>query len=208
MVPNDPQDSTENFIFIRPLAWGNEHHCSAIASELFAPHGGSRMLTHIICSDLVCSLRGSHAITYQLTVQIYFPELLAPLLRTLIHLSAPPFSRPPTRNDAGVAILISYKVRSLPKETPFWLAFGLWFRFEPVLATNTTVGSQWQQHEAVQDDTPFIFIAHRRPESFHWTVPLDDKDLLSGRGAMGSDTAKSDDTFETLLFMRLGPLDV
>ena len=139
-------------------------------------------------------------------MQIYFPELLAPLLRTLIHLSAPPFSQPPTRGDAGVTILISYKVRSLPKETPFWLAFGLWFDFEPVLVTNTTVHGQCQQHGAVPDDTPFIFIAHRRPESFHWTISMDDQDLLSGRGAMGNDAAKSDDTFETLLFMRLGSL--
>ncbi|KAI0789898.1 hypothetical protein C8Q75DRAFT_806556 [Abortiporus biennis] len=64
---------------------------------------------------------------------VYFPELLAPLLRTLLHLTSPPFqSHNRNININTTQIIISYKIRSLAKESTFWSAFGLWFDFEPV----------------------------------------------------------------------------
>ncbi|KAJ3491795.1 hypothetical protein NLI96_g469 [Meripilus lineatus] len=104
-------------LLVRPLAWGNKAHALAIYEELLSSSskkfGTAPILSHIICSDLV-----------------YFPELLAPLLRSLLHLTSPPFTtgttNPPT-------VIISYKIRSLAKETAFWSTFGLWFTFEPVL---------------------------------------------------------------------------
>ncbi|KAG9314823.1 hypothetical protein JVU11DRAFT_3916 [Chiua virens] len=107
--------SNSDIVFVRPLSWGNLDHAIAIASEFgFDRPFASRRLTHIICSDLV-----------------YFPELLGPLLRALIHLTSPPCISP---SGLPVKIVISYKIRSLSKETPFWTAFGLWFSFQPVVA--------------------------------------------------------------------------
>jgi len=101
-------------------------------------------------------------------------------------------------------VVISYKLRSLSKESAFWSAFGLWFTFKPVLIKDTSYGDgRWQRFGASSEDTMFIFIAHRRAESYDWNIPTHDSDLLAGRGAMGNDSAKADDTFETLLFMAL-----
>ncbi|KAI0326410.1 hypothetical protein GY45DRAFT_1328936 [Cubamyces sp. BRFM 1775] len=182
-------------VWVRPLAWGSEEHVRSISDQLglLKPEPHARRLTHILCSDL-----------------IYFPALLAPLLRSLIHLTSTPFvdvisAEPPL-------VLLSYKMRSLPKETPFWNAFGLWFEFVPVLArrrrTNkeTTVEggevAPWLRFSPgdVSDET-FVFVAQRRPESLKWTVPEDDSALLSGIGAYFSESPKSDDQFEQLLLM-------
>ncbi|KAL4071570.1 hypothetical protein V8B97DRAFT_402622 [Scleroderma yunnanense] len=193
-----PTDSERSRVLVRPLAWGNMGHATAIAQELGIPH--TRTLTHIICSDLV-----------------YFPELFGPLLRTLIHLT----SLPCPSADAGksIKIVISYKVRSLHKESPFWSAFGLWFTFQPVLFRDARhgngvsvsedkeeLGESWSQFGAMDDDTQdrtFIFIAYRRPESLAWEVPLSDRDLVDGVGGRGTPARKGDDTFETLLFLAM-----
>jgi len=163
---------------VRPLSWGNSEHAASIAEELSkladAPH-----LTHILCSDLV-----------------YFPELLAPLLRTLIQLSSPPFVV--VRSD--VRVVISYKIRSLAKETPFWSAFGLWFEFAPVLVQKTD--SPWHRLGAALEDPTFVFVARRREQSLHWNLPPSDADLMRGITTGGA-SPKSDDTFETLLLMSL-----
>ncbi|KAH0585315.1 hypothetical protein H2248_008556 [Termitomyces sp. 'cryptogamus'] len=182
--------SAVSSVYVRPLAWGNEVHSAAIASELLTFPEGSVPLTHVVCSDL-----------------IYFPELLAPLLRTLLQVTSPPFS--PSTTNATVNVVISYKLRSLSKETPFWSAFGLWFNFEPILVKDTSsADSQWQRFGAsAVYDPVFIFVGCRRPESFSWTIPLDDSDLLGGKGAMGNDSMKSDDTFETLLFMTMDDMN-
>ncbi|KIP10492.1 hypothetical protein PHLGIDRAFT_231714 [Phlebiopsis gigantea 11061_1 CR5-6] len=93
-------------LLIRPLSWGDHHHASAILDDLRSapsdrepPDAGPRVLSHIVCSDLV-----------------YFPELLAPLLRSLLQLSRPPFAGPAAR------VVLAYKTRSLAKEAPFWAA--------------------------------------------------------------------------------------
>jgi hypothetical protein len=135
--------------------------------------------------------------------QIYFPHLLAPLLRTLLQLTSPPFSLPPTQ-DGAVIVLISYKIRSLSKEAPFWTAFGLWFEYEPVLVRERALERPWQRFGSSSlDESTFVFTARRRAVSFLWEIPLNDQDLLLGRGAKGDNTAKADDTFEILLLMSM-----
>jgi hypothetical protein len=106
--------------------------------------------------------------------------------------------------DDAVTVVISYKIRSLSKETPFWTAFGLWFEYEPVLVRDTVLEHHWQRFGTSSlDDTTFVFIARRRTVSFSWEIPVNDHDLLLGRGARGNNAAKADDTFEILLLMTL-----
>ncbi|KAF9267940.1 hypothetical protein L218DRAFT_654010 [Marasmius fiardii PR-910] len=168
------------WVHVRPLTWGNTNDAIAITHELLRGRG----LTHILCSDLV-----------------YFPELLAPLLRTMIQLSSLPFSGV---TDDAVKIIISYKVRSLSKETPFWSAFGLWFTFEPVLEQRVSVDgtkSRWRRFGSGSEGPIFVFTAQRRSDSFGWTVPQNDHELIAGVGAFGTPHPKESDTFESLLFM-------
>ncbi|KAF8841800.1 hypothetical protein BDN67DRAFT_1002090 [Paxillus ammoniavirescens] len=193
----------EGILFVRPLAWGNLDHAMSLAKEFglsqdcrYTDVNESRRLTHIICSDLV-----------------YFPGLFGPLLRTLIHLTSPPYAPPPS--SPPIKLIISYKIRSLQMEAPFWTAFGLWFSFQPVLARRRIlpVGSAardddsdssgpWMQFGADDHaERTFIFVAYRRPESMAWNVPESDKDLTDGVDARGTPTKKGDDTFEAILFM-------
>ncbi|KAG2348034.1 hypothetical protein BDR05DRAFT_957686 [Suillus weaverae] len=179
---------------VRPLSWGSYDHAINITRELKLvddPSGHEHgCITHIICSDLV-----------------YFSELLAPLLRTLLHLTSPPSV---SIFETQPRIIISYKIRSLSKETPFWSAFGLWFSFEPVIARKIEANnslSGWQRFGSDiggDGDLAFIFVARRRPESLNWMIPSEDIDLLGGVGARGTCDKKSDETFETLLLMGLG----
>lgn len=145
---------------------------------------------------------------------MYFPELFAPLLRTLIKLSSPPFipsvSPDDVVADGGVTIIISYTIRSLSKETPFWSAFGLWFAFEPIMARPSSPNTHddklqlhWQRFGTSTDGRAFAFVARRRPESLTWKVPDNDEDLMGGVGAYNTKSRKEDDTFETLLLMAL-----
>lgn len=61
----------------------------------------------------------------------------------------------------------------------------------------------WHRFGSSADGAIFVFVARRRVESFSWNVPPEDRDLLDGVGAWGSQTRKGDDTFESLLFMTL-----
>jgi hypothetical protein len=134
---------------------------------------------------------------------VYFPELLAPLLRSLLHLTAP---RATSQEEAASPqVIMSYKIRSLSKETAFWSAFGLWFTFAPVLVrVRSEKESTWERFDAGGDGEVFVFVARRRYESFSWTVPEDDAELLEGVGARGSQERKSDDGFELFLLMNVG----
>jgi len=163
-----PQLRTET-VSVEPLAWGDARHAQLITQKL-----NGRRLSHIICSDLV-----------------YFPELLGPLLRTLLHLTTTP--DPPL-------VVMSYKIRSLPKETPFWSAFGLWFAYTPALECSKS-GTEWKRFGSDADS--FVFCATRRPESQAWVMPEDNAALLGGEGARGTAKRKGDDTFEIMLFMGL-----
>ena len=221
-ISSEGNHSESDVVFVRSLAWGNLDHATSIASEF-----DSRRLTHIVCSDLASTLVDFDLLRHPwLTIfrkhsQVYFPELLGPLLRTLIHLtssSCAPLSVPP------VKIVISYKVRSLPRETPFWSAFGLWFSFQPVLARRRVRPTEskrappddepdapesWRQIGADEDaDRTFVFVAHRRPESIAWHVPETDKELMDGVGTRGTTSKKGDDTFELILFMAMGIDDI
>ena len=132
-----------------------------------------------------------------MTYQVYFPELLAPLLRTLLHLTA----LPPAA-IADTQVIISYKIRSLTKEMAFWSAFGLWFTFAPVLVRAHSGSSNgWERLGAGGDGEVFVFNARRRPESFAWSLPEDDTALLEGVGAWGTEERKGDDAFELFLLM-------
>ncbi|KAI0077075.1 hypothetical protein K474DRAFT_1684499 [Panus rudis PR-1116 ss-1] len=182
-----------------PLAWGNSDHVEQLLERLRAfSKDVAYFITHIICSDLV-----------------YFPELLGPLLRSLIQLTSPPFGDP----EHPTKVIISYKIRSLPKETPFWSAFGLWFDFVPVLCKqkDTQVSSDgnsgvsdvnegWRVYGTLSEDDSdtYIFVGRRRTESYSWDVPGSDAELLAGVGAYGTQNPKSDSTFETILLMELG----
>lgn len=210
-----PQGDSANtqVTIVRPLSWGSYDHAINIARELKLvddPSGHERgCVTHIICSDLVNTMVPPYSKTRSLTeMQVYFPELLAPLLRTLLHLTSPPSI---SIFELQPRVIISYKIRSLSKETPFWSAFGLWFSFEPVIARRIDANSlsEWQRFGSDlggdgDGDLAFIFVARRRPESLNWTIPSEDVDLLGGVGARGTCSKKSDETFETLLLMGLG----
>jgi hypothetical protein len=188
----------ETTLTVHQLAWGDAVHADDLQAMLARIDHG---ITHILCSDLVCASLRSHAALRSLTTwtQVYFPELLAPLLRTLLQLTV--------AHDP--VLVISYKVRSLAKESAFWSALGLWFSYGPVLtrrAASLAVDSQaedWSRFGAAWDEPMFVFVGRRRPESRAWTVPYDNRELLDGIGARGTNTRKGDDTFETLLFMAL-----
>jgi len=164
---------------VRPLAWGRAAHAQALRDEL-----SLTPISHVICSDLV-----------------YFPELLAPLLRSLLHLTTPTRASP----AASPQVVLSYKIRSLTKETAFWSAFGLWFSLAPVLVRPRLDdnGGRWARFDACGDGEVFVFVARRKPESFAWAVPEDDGALLEGVGARGTAERKGDDGFELFLLMNV-----
>jgi len=195
-ISRDVGTDTPN-VLLHPLAWGVSDDATKLLSLLSTqsrdPTRSTEFptLTHIVCSDLV-----------------YFPHLLAPLLRSLLQVTAPPF----VCREQLPEVLISYKVRSLTKETPFWSAFGLWFSFKPVIVrrktnpqsrSSTDSNTQWGNWHTygIEEDTSFLFSAFRLPESYGWIVPISDEELLSGVGARGTLTPKSDDTFENIILM-------
>ena len=200
---NGRHRANSDAVFARPLAWGNLGHVTSISREFDFDHC---RLTHIVCSDLASTLVRSgslrrSSLTMTLHAQVYFPELFGPLLRTLIHLTSPSCV---SSSWLPAKIVVSYMIRSLPKETPFWTAFGLWFSFQSVLARRDA-SEPWRQFGADEDtDRTFVFVAHRRPESIAWHVPETDKELMEGVGARDTTTKKGDDTFETILFMAMG----
>ena len=203
---------TERDVWVRALPWGSRAHADTLAEELGLradppSDARPRYPTHIVCSDLVrvsCIVQVSVSET-TVHPQVYFPELLAPLLRTLLHLTSPPFVPVSASSlPSPPEVIISYKIRSLAKETAFWSAFGLWFTFTPVLTSpsaSTSPDLSWKRFGASAD--AFILIAHRRPESMRWPVPEDDAELLGGVGARGGSGRKSDDAFEAMLLMQI-----
>lgn len=186
---------------VRPLAWGDENTERELASELFSGLN-PRTLTYIICSDLVRPnlLYMRSLLTSRSFFQVYFPELFAPLLRSLIQLTSSMF----VRDLKQTKVIIFHKVRSLVKEAPFWSAFGLWFDFTPILVKMKDQGTEdWRRFDEDTGDILLAFVARRRTESFKWQVPTDNRALLAGLGAWDNDKEKGDDSFESLLLMSL-----
>lgn len=162
---------------VLPLPWGEDKQADDVLAACPSPP------THILCSDLV-----------------YFPELLPLLLRSLIRLTSDAQHAP--------AVVLAYRVRSLEKEQPFFQALGAWFDFAPVLARRRTSSQQQQQQQqpnvhhsradawhrfcslasdldARKADEPpeddyFVFVAHRRGDSYDYTPPRDDAKLMGG----------------------------
>ncbi|PWZ02330.1 hypothetical protein BCV70DRAFT_62014 [Testicularia cyperi] len=185
-------DSLAVDVRVCALAWGDETHAKNLLSSLTSERGGegSNPISHIVCSDLV-----------------YFPELLPPLLRSLITLSEPSSA---VQTMQGPELVISYKIRSLVKEQPFWSALGAWYDFravdcrrrrqrKPELdrskqdAENDKKGPadyEWHRfgslpsdHGAPPDDDQelFIFVGQRRPETFGCRAPHTDGELMQGK---------------------------
>lgn len=181
---------------VEPLPWGSESDAQAILSTA---QNESRPVTHILCSDLV-----------------YFPELLPPLLRTLIQITA----------GSTTKVIISYKIRSLPKEEPFWRTFGAWFDFSPILISDRKPDSTTDQQQSWRlfgakksdmyahnhapahlneedaEDDVYIFVATRRPETLSCTPVSNDARLMDGfmRSENGTEIqGKGIDTFELIL---------
>ncbi|UZJ53540.1 hypothetical protein CBS101457_002860 [Exobasidium rhododendri] len=182
---DDDTKSTSQYVNVdvRELAWGSRANVDSIENELrLSPSPSSsssssttttttppQAITHIVCSDLV-----------------YFPELLAPLLQTLLYL---------TRGQEAIEVIIGYKLRSYSKEEPFWKAFGVWFDFAPVLFKEDK--TEWRrfgsravdcnQHlpgnedgEAAAEDEMFVFVAQRKASTFDCVAPIEDERLLGG----------------------------
>ncbi|KAG8965669.1 hypothetical protein FRC03_000304 [Tulasnella sp. 419] len=169
-------------VLVRPLGWG----CFDDGEKLKVEDLRGSGLSHIVCSDLV-----------------YFPPLLPPLLRTLLQLTGSSFASEPVAGR-NVEIIISYKIRCLEFEAPFWSAFGAYFNFEPVYSRRKRKkdsSEEWIRFGATSsgwdvgrdgEEKYFIFIARRKPESLEWPIPERDEELMNGRG---------DSTFETLLLL-------
>ncbi|WFD34461.1 hypothetical protein MCUN1_001302 [Malassezia cuniculi] len=171
---------------VRALPWGDHSAAQRVTAE-FGP------ITHVLCSDLV-----------------YFPELLAPLLRSLLDLT----------EHGTQEVIVGYKIRSLVKEQPFWLAFGTWFEFEPVDVLHA--GKEWIPYgsrtshvlagggdDAPAEDDYFVFVAHRRRSTLGDAPPRSDAELLLGRRIRDGQLVDADvgaDTFELLLLGRSMPL--
>ncbi|KZS92456.1 hypothetical protein SISNIDRAFT_412873 [Sistotremastrum niveocremeum HHB9708] len=171
---------------VLPLPWGSYQHASSVYQFLRSPissyprtANSPPIFSHIVCSDLV-----------------YFPQLLAPLLRSLLHLTSSPF-------NPEAQVIIAYKIRSLEKENAFWCAFGRWFSFEPVLVRSRE-SQMWSRLGS--ENSAFIFIARRKFRSLTWTVPPDDHSLLNNLGDAPVPNDGSD-SFETLLLMGLDNIE-
>lgn len=61
----------------------------------------------------------------------------------------------------------------------------------------------WQRVGLEIGEDIFLFVAQRRPQSYHWSIPHSDVDLLLGVGGKGSNIPKVDDTFENILLMKV-----
>jgi hypothetical protein len=84
-------------------------------------------------------------------------------------------------------------IRSLPNESSFWSAFGVWFNFSKVLVRQRSSSSlHCEQFGDLDESTLFIFVATRKQETLSWTVP-NDLELMR----------RGNDAFETLLLMHM-----
>lgn len=183
------QPSSTN-IFVEPLPWGSQTHVDKLLSQWIP--------THLVCSDLV-----------------YFPHLLAPLLRTLVLI---------TDRAQQTEIIIGYKIRSYSKEEPFWRAFGAWFDFSPVYSREkASHDASWRRfgslkshffanktvQNSIDDDDVYVFLAKRKADTFSCRLPDQEEELMSGKMVRGEEIIQGNglDTFEILLMSESAPFD-
>lgn len=170
---------------VKALPWGSQRHARQILDELASSSSKGRKLDYVLCSDLV-----------------YFTELLAPLLRSLLDL---------TEGESPPPVLIAYKIRSMTKEMPFWTALGRWFDVEVVHSRrqrravrsggdfeeqDPRASEEWhrfgslrgdlddgleEEGDETSEDAYFVLIARRKACRQGWSAPPeDDQALMAG----------------------------
>ncbi|GHJ84519.1 hypothetical protein NliqN6_0921 [Naganishia liquefaciens] len=149
------------------LPWGD-----ALAAERLLASGRACPVSHILMIDL-----------------IYFPHLYGRLLRTLLHLTQPPFctidAQSTSRDDnVGPEIILCYKTRSLEFEQTFFHAFEPWFHMRPLLSRargQSTAEQPWRIHG--RDEDVVVYICRRRRGTMEnvsgWT-PRTDEEVMRG----------------------------
>ena len=159
---------------VKPLPWGAKPGATALLER----HLGGP-LTHIVCSDLV-----------------YFPELLAPLLRSIIQLSDPKKLCDATKERKdGPHLIMSYRMRSLEKEQPFWQALGAWFDFYPLYTRHRR-----RQNSANEPDVNNTEGSPREEYGeWHrfgaWKADLEDRDARHASNGAEEEGEKAEDHF-------------
>lgn len=188
-----PSDGHVN-VLVRALPWGSEAHASAVLTELqgrrqkhaLPTASGSSAgtagddtdvptrhpLDYILCSDLV-----------------YFPALLAPLLRSLISLTTPT-----SRTSAAVAqpppVLIAYKIRSFAKEEPFWNALGIWFDVDIVACRHLEQQRRDQADASTSTPTRYGAWHHFGAWKCDLDLDLDQAGTTPTQGSAGTDATQ------------------
>ncbi|KAI5449988.1 hypothetical protein NCC49_003879 [Naganishia albida] len=165
-VPN----RVEVDVRVHALPWGD----SPAAERLHDTTGRENMgITHIIMIDL-----------------IYFPHLYPPLMKTLLQITAPPFSAlsAPSEATTGPGIILSYKSRSLEFEQPFFHSFQQYFQMTPLLsrprqahsAEDGTAGKvAWRVHG--REEGVYTYICRRWRDTVPGAAQLDRVPAGEGR---------------------------
>ena len=95
-------------------------------------------------------------------------------------------------------------MRSLPKETDFWRAFGVWFSYEPVLSKLLRHSDSEEWEIFGSSDFSFLFVGHRKTSTLSWTIPENDADLIDNHIEQAElSHLKGADYFESLLMLKI-----
>lgn len=164
-------------VLIRALPWGDQlafEHLVKEFPELVDGEGNRKVM--VIGSDLV-----------------YFPELYPLLLKTLLWLSS----------GKEKEMLISYKIRSLVREEPFWSALGRWFELTPLeLPTTKPLLPSLLPLPSLPPKEAHLLSLSRKPTTLTIEIPLENEQVMRGST---NDKIKEDDQFEIWL---LGGIEV
>lgn len=89
-------------------------------------------------------------------------------------------------------VVLSYKIRTLQKEEPFWTAFGCWFQYSRVVRQLRALDGDDDENL----DDIWIFSATRLPSTIGIDVAVvNDAQLMHMLG--------TDDTFEQMLLLKV-----
>ncbi|SCV73543.1 BQ2448_7469 [Microbotryum intermedium] len=176
---------------VRALPWGDEEAVKKLEDEfdLSTSSSSSSWSSDDLDSDQAPPGPGPVPDLILASDLIYFPFLYPGLLRTLIWLTQPRRSTQKnaddnSRKDAVPQVVIGYKIRSLPREEPFWKAFGqcwsclvreplppskqitklisnspsiqtgIWFEFEPVYYRPIPTSTQNEEYPPTSEASP------------------------------------------------------